>query len=625
MRLRLLIAPEKHRERRPALNLSQKCGAAIAAALFLASCTKQGAPGAASGGNAWTRPGVLRYAENQDIKSLNPVVDASATTGDLSMFIYSYAVRYNAKAQPVPDALIEVPTVANGDVSKDGLTLKYKLRRDVKWQDGRPLTCADLKFTWQVVMNPKTNISTTDGYKDIKDIDCSDPYVAVVHMKKLYAPYLQQLWGVNGNAPILPEHLLEKYNESGSVNNAPYNAMPIGSGPFKVIEWQRGTEVRMEANPNYFLGKPKLNEVVFKIMPDENTMETQFQTHAIDMIARGTGLNWPRYQALAADPKNGLIAIRVDSYSFDHIDFNLRNPILSDRNVRLALAYATSRSEIIGKIMHGSAVPAQTDQSPVLSWAYTNDFEKHPFDPVKARQILDADGWKTGPEGIRVKNGRKLEFDLSTQTESTTGRAVQTLVQRQWHDVGVQADVKNFATAEMFANGASGILEGGHYDAAIYGWSASADPDDSSLYSAHDFGPAGQNTMFWDNRGRDRSDGRRPANDRQKSAQGRLRDRPAADGQGRSHDHHRVCQDGVRVQHRLERIRRLPGDFAILGSLGVFDLNEKSFRNRSRVSIRPHGVHQTRRSVDDDNDDDYDERDGSGQRRKRRLRYSARD
>lgn len=479
----------------------KKLGAAIAAAMLLASCSKQGAaPGGTGGGNAWTRPGVLRFAENQDIKTLNPVLGASATTGDLSMFIFSYAVRYNDKAQPVPDAVSEVPTVANGDVSKDGLTLKYKLRHNIKWQDGQPLTCDDLKFTWQVVMNPKTNVATTEGYKDIKDIDCSDPYVAVVHMKKMYAPYLQQLWGINGNAAILPKHLLAAANAAGSINEAPYNAMPIGSGPFKVVQWQRGTEVRLEANPNYFLGRPKLNEVIFKIMPDENTMETQLQTHEIDMLARGTGINWPRYQALAADPKNGLTAIRVNSFLFDHIDFNLRRPIMDDLQVRRALAYALNRNEIITKILHGSAIPAVTDQHPILSWAYTSDVMQYPFDPAKARQLLDADGWKAGPGGIRVKNGQRLEFDISTQTESTTGHAIQTLLQRQWHDVGVQADVKNYTTAEMFANGSAGILEGGHYDSALFAWVAAADPDDSSLYSCDDFAPVGQNSMFWCNR-----------------------------------------------------------------------------------------------------------------------------
>ncbi|MGH8164299.1 MAG: peptide ABC transporter substrate-binding protein, partial [Rhodanobacteraceae bacterium] len=378
------------------------------------------------------------------------------------------------------------------------MTLKYKLRHDITWQDGAPLTCNDLKFTWKLVMNPKTNIATTDGYRDINDIDCSDKYVAVVHMKRVYAPYLGQLWGVNGNAPILPEHILGPYQQAhGSINDAPYNARPIGSGPFEVVAWNRDTDVRMKAYPHYFLGAPKLKEVDFRIMPDENTMETQLQTHEIDMLARGTPLNWPKYEALADNPSNGLKAILLSSFEYDHIDFNLKNPILSDRNVRLALVYATNRKEIVDKVMHGAAVPAETDQSPTLSWAYTANVVHHPFDPAKARAILDADGWKVGPGGIRVKNGQRLEFDLSTQTEATMGQAIQTVVQHEWHDVGVQADVKNYNTASMFANGNAGILEGGHYDAAIYAWVAASDPDDSSLYSAADFAPRGQNTLFW--------------------------------------------------------------------------------------------------------------------------------
>ncbi|MDQ2992547.1 MAG: peptide ABC transporter substrate-binding protein, partial [Candidatus Eremiobacteraeota bacterium] len=280
---------------------------------------------------------------------------------------------------------------------------------------------------------------------------------------------------------------------------APYNAMPIGSGPFKVVEWTRGTLVRMEAYPKYFRGAPKLKEVIFKIMPDENTEFTQLQTHEIDMLARGTGVNWPRYEALAADPKNGLTAIRVDSFLFDHIDFNLKKTLFQDVNVRRAIAYATDRQDIIDKIYHGSGVLADTDQHPTLSWAFNPNTVKYPYDLAKARAMLDADGWKVGPDGVRVKAGRRLEFDLSTQTESTNGRLLQTYLQRDWREVGVQADVKNYPTATMFQNGPAGVLEGGHYDVALYAWVAAADPDDSALYAIHNFGPIGQNTLFWNN------------------------------------------------------------------------------------------------------------------------------
>ena len=472
--------------------------ALLSLAFLTSACTHVGTT-ANGERHGWTKPGLLRIGESYDVKSLNPALDNSAISLDVSMLIFSYAIRYDGKGNPVPDALREVPTLANGDVSQDGLTLKYKLRPNIRWQDGQPLTCEDLKFTWQYVMNPKTNVAITDGYRDIGSIDCSDEHVAVIHMKRLYAPFLEQLWGVNSSTPIFPKHVLAPAVAAGTQNSAAFNAMPIGSGPFRVIQWERGTVVRMAANPDFYLGKPKLNEIDLYSEPDENTLLTQVQTHAIDMLARGTAINWPRYQALAADPKNGLRALTVDSYTFDHIDFNLKNPILGDVQVRRALAYATNRPEIISKIMHDADLFSESPEHPKLSWGYTADTVHYAFDPAKARALLDADGWHVGSDGIRAKNGLRLEFNLSAATESTLGKAMQQLIQREWHDVGVQADVKNYPTSEFFANGPSSVLLGGHYDAALYAWSGAADPDLDPLYSADNLAPRGQNSLFWVN------------------------------------------------------------------------------------------------------------------------------
>jgi peptide/nickel transport system substrate-binding protein len=217
------------------------------------------------------------------------------------------------------------------------------------------------------------------------------------------------------------------------------------------------------------------------------------------MLARGSGRQWPDIQRVASNPANGLIAIRVNSFLFSHVDFNLRQSPVSDVTVRRALSYATNRNEIITDIFHGSAYPAETDQHPQLSWGYTNDITHYPYDPDKARKLLDDAGWKVGPDGIRVKNGQRLEFSLSTQTESNAGIATQTVLQREWRDIGVQADIKNYPTATMFQNGNVGILEGGHYDVAIFSWIAASDPDDSALYASNNFAPRGQNSLFWKN------------------------------------------------------------------------------------------------------------------------------
>ena len=470
--------------------------AALAASVFLlAGCTKVSTEsGSAPAGNPWTRHGRLVYAEAQDAKSLDPLLASSVAAGDLSMFIYSYAVRYDERARPVPDALREVPSVANGDVSPDGLTLRYKLRPNVYFHDGVRMTCRDLRFTWQTVMNPANNGVTQDGYRDIRDIDCSNPLVAVVHMKKVYAPFLQQLWGVNGNAAILPAHLLERVNDAkGSFNTAPYQSAPVGSGPFRFVRWERGSEVVLEAFDRFYLGKPKLREVVFKYVPDDTTLAEQLRTHEIDMAVHVGNNVWPLLQGIP-----GVVADAPPVYTFDHIDFNLRRPLFQDVELRRALELAVDRKSIVAKVGHGLGDLTDTALSPQLSWAWTTDTAHYPYDLAKAKALLEQDGWKMGPGGVRVKNGRRLEFDYSTQTESTSGKAIQTFVVTSWRAAGADVTVKNAPTPQFFDNSpVTGILQGGHYDVAGFAWGGAADPDDSAIYSAHNFPPRGQNALFW--------------------------------------------------------------------------------------------------------------------------------
>jgi peptide/nickel transport system substrate-binding protein len=465
-------------------------------AFALAGCTKVGTQGsqAANGGNPWTHHGRLIYAQAQDVKSLNPMLATSSAAGDLSMFVFSYAVRYDEHSRPHADALREIPTIENGDVSKDGLTLKYKLRPNIYFHDGIRLTCRDLAFTWKAVMNPANNDITQDGYRDIASIDCSDPLVAVIHMKKVYAPFLQELWGVNGNAPILPAHILERYNDaSGSFNTAPFQSAPVGSGPFAFVRWDRGSQVVLKAFDRYFLGKPKLNEVVFKIFPDENTTLSEIRTHEIDMAVHvGTNL-WPELQNIP-----GTIAAASPVFTYDHIDFNLKRAIFQDVRVRRALAMAVDRKAILQKIGHGRGDLTDTALSPRISWAWTPDTAHYDFDLPKAKALLDEAGWKVGPDGIRVKDGRRFAFSYSTQTESFTGKAIEQYVQQMWHAVGAAVTVKNFGTAQFFDNTRAGILQGGHYDVAGFAWSGAADPDDSAIYSGHNLAPRAQNALFWD-------------------------------------------------------------------------------------------------------------------------------
>ncbi len=254
--------------------------------------------------------------------------------------MFSYTVRYDDHARAVPDAVSEIPTIANGDVAEDGLTIRYKLRHGIKWHDGQgELTCIDMRSTWKMMVNPKNIIDTTTGWDAIKDIDCTDPYVAVVHMKHIYAWYLQQLWGVNGNSPILPAHIIDKFNDNkGSMNQAPFNSAPVGSGPYRSCRGNGAARFRLEAFPDYFLGKPKIAEMVYRITPDGNTLATQVETHETDIA---WNLPPTQYSRVKAAP--GVTAITPVVYIFDHVDFNLDRPLFGDVRVRRALTYAIDR------------------------------------------------------------------------------------------------------------------------------------------------------------------------------------------------------------------------------------------------------------------------------------------
>jgi peptide/nickel transport system substrate-binding protein len=462
-------------------------------ASLVAGCTKVDTS-ATSGanGNPWTHPGRLVYAEQADAKSLNPMLATSVVVGDLSSFIFSYAIRYDEHARPVPDALSEVPTLENGDVSKDGLTLQYKLRKNIYFHDGVRLTCRDLAFTWRAALNPANNNVTHDGYSDIKSIDCSDPYVARIHMKRVYAPFLQQLWGLNGNVPILPEHLLARVNDAkGSFNTAPYQAAPVGSGPFKFVRWDRGQQVELAAFDRYFLGKPKLRTVILKTLPDESTVVAQLETHEIDMGARIGNDVWPEARRVPHT-----IAVAAPTYVFDHVDFNLRRPIFADVRLRRALELAIDRKAVLEKIAHGNGDLSDTAVSPFSPYHNPHVTAFH-YDLSRARREFDALGWKIGPGGVRAKNGQRLAFTFATQTESNTARAIEAFVQSEWHDIGAAVTVKNAPTAQFFDNTANGILQGGKYDVALFAWTAAADPDDSAIYSGLNFAPHAQNALFW--------------------------------------------------------------------------------------------------------------------------------
>jgi peptide/nickel transport system substrate-binding protein len=187
-------------------------------------------------------------------------------------------------------------------------------------------------------------------------------------------------------------------------------------------------------------------------------------------------------------------------YTYDHIDFNLRRPLFADVRLRRALTYAIDRPTLLHKLRHDLGELSTTFLGPTLyPFAQVPNLMRYPYDPAKAKALLDEAGWHAGADGVRVKNGRRLAFQLSTQTESTTGHLLQAQLQTYWRAVGAAAEIKNYPTPVFFDNSSNGILQGGKYDIATFAWVGAADIDTSAILSAHNLAPHGQNALFWEN------------------------------------------------------------------------------------------------------------------------------
>ncbi len=465
-----------------------------------ASCTKVGTSTSVGGhGNPWTVHGHLRWAGVSEPDNMNPLLGEQQIEVDLSMFWAGYLFNWNDQNQFVPELATQVPTTNNGGISKDGLAFTYHLRPGVKWQDGAPFSADDVIFTWQAVMNPSNNVQTRTPYDLITSIDKKDDYTIVVHLRKRWAPFVDSFFTMSSTPyPILPKHLL---GDLPNINSSPYNIKPVGTGPFIVQEWQKGTIIRMTANPNYWRGAPKLKEVDYRIIPDENTILTQLRTHEIDMEYVAPASQTPSYKDIT-----GVHIYLTPFTQYREVAFNNTNPILSDVRVRRALAYAINQQEIIDTVSHGINIKGDTDQPPFL-WAHAKHVKQYPYDPVQARALLDEAGWKLGPDGYRYKDGKKLELGMTGTTGTAETRDLETLVQRQWQQIGVQGDVKNYISPLFFASmQAGGILQNGKYDTGFYSWINGIDPDDSTLFMCDQMPPNGQNSYKFCDRDLDQAE-----------------------------------------------------------------------------------------------------------------------
>lgn len=470
-----------------------KVAMCVLVATVFAACTRVGTTsGTSAAGNPWTHHGVLRMANISEPDSLDPVVGNFQIDSDLAMLWAGFFFNWSDRSEFVPELATVVPTAANGGISKDGKTIVYHLRRGVLWQDGKPFSADDVIFTYHAIMNKNNNVPSTVGYDLITAIDKLDPYTIRVHLKAPYAPFVSSFFALSGTPyPVLPAHLLAKYP---NINRVDFNQQPIGTGPFIVQHWQRGSKIVLVANPHYWRGPPKLRRIEYNPVPNENTIATLLQSHDVDLEYNAASAN---YDVLKNIP--GTVVRLTPFTQYSQLGLNLRTPALADVRVRRALWYALDIPKLIHDVTHDVNVPGYSDQ-PDFLWAYNPNVAHYPYNPAKARDLLESAGWKLGSDGIRMRNGQRLTLIMAIPTGAATSNAVAVLAQRAWHDVGVDAQVKSYTTSLYFATyGAGGITQTGKFDVAFFSWVNGTDPDDSTLWMSDQWPPNGQNVYHFHN------------------------------------------------------------------------------------------------------------------------------
>ncbi|HWT07255.1 MAG TPA: peptide ABC transporter substrate-binding protein [Xanthomonadales bacterium] len=457
-----------------------------AAVVLLSACAPSGSGEGGSGGRAarhpWTQPGVLRLADVADPDSLNPLLSTMDLSYDLSSLIFSYLVSADAHGTPAGDLATEVPSLANGGISRDGKTYTYHLRAGVRWHDGAPLTSRDVAFSWRAIVSPRNNVLHREGYDQVARIDTPDDRTVVVRLKRRDPPFVTQFFTTlqEGAKPIVPEHLLR---DAPEINDVPFNAKPVGTGPFRFVAWDRGRRITLAANERYFRGRPKLDRVELSILPDMNTIATALRTHEVDMPVSANALFYDRFRATP-----GLRAMLTDWNSQFILMLDDARPGLRHPEVRRAISRAIDYSVLIDKLTFHTALPAH-DIVPPSSIGFANN-PAYSYDPAAARALLERGGWRAGADGIRANGDTRLDLVMVVEP-SGQSPAFAVQLQQMLRAVGIGLTIKPYPYKGIFAF--DGPIVNGRFDLAVFGNTLPYDPDSTSTLTCASFAPKGEN------------------------------------------------------------------------------------------------------------------------------------
>ncbi|MFQ5477163.1 MAG: peptide-binding protein [Candidatus Binatia bacterium] len=400
-----------------------------------------------------------------DASNLIPMLAGDSSSHSVGGLIFDPLLSYDKNQSELEPRLVE-----RWDVSEDGLTLTFHLRTDVRWQDGTPFTAADIEFGFRTITAPGTMTAYAEDYRQVERFELLDAHSFRVRYEKPFAPALDS-WA--RNLLVLPRHVLE----GRDINEASdFARKPLGLGMYKLESWKTGTEISLLSNHDYYRGRPYIEKVVYRIIPDQQTQFLELKSGGLDQMGL-TPLQFTR-QTSTADFVRDFNKYKYLTNSYTYLGYNLRKEIFKDRRVRRALTHAVNKQEIVDAVLLGLGAPTKSPYKPGTYWM-NEEVSDLVFDPEKARSLLAEAGWvDSDGDGVLDKDGARFEFKIMTNQGNDLRLKTATIIQRRFKEIGVDASVRVYEWSAFIND----FVDKRKFDAVVLGWSLGLDPDQYDIW-----------------------------------------------------------------------------------------------------------------------------------------------
>ncbi len=450
--------------------------------LLLAGCgERERLPSAAlDAAHAPEDGGTLINAMGGEPSGLIAMLAGESAASAIAGYLFNSLLRYDANLE------LEGELAQSWRVSHDHRTIVFRLNPDLRWADGKPLTSADVLFTWRLVTDDNTRTPYAADYKLVKRAEAPDPLTFRVTYDQPYAPALASWAGLH----ILPQHLLAGQD----INTTAFARKPVGSHYYRLEEWKHGERISLRRNPLASQGPARIERLVSRFIPDPASQFLELMADHIDIM----GLTPIQYARIVpARPQlNRRIALYKElGNASTYLGFNLKRAPFDDVRVRQAINYAIDKQEIIDGVLLGLGEPVASPYKPGTRWS-NPDLQPYPYDPAKARRLLQEAGYADrNGDGILDRDGRPLTFEILTNNGNKPRAATATLIQRRLQDIGIKTSIRTIEWASFISR----FIKTGDFDAVVLGWSLGVEPDQYNIWHSSQQGPGQFNFIGYAN------------------------------------------------------------------------------------------------------------------------------